>query len=285
MVWHIFHFGDRFELPEDMRACRKGPLQFVRLFVAGANDNESHIFKEQWSMLDREENTLLLEGAFIRLLKWAGRRERKFRGYLLNEHYAPATPTQISRVLGLERSKSAGVLGILAKYNLIERVAMPDFAAVVDEPEEKGQPRKGTKGNSQQPTAKSQQPDKTEADGAGGGGRKPAAPAQSFGDDKLDKLYDPECKEFAGEVFVKIFGRAPKAGVLEDHREMGSFASAWSRAQTAGLKPSRLTTLWEKSMKQADKTGRARRMGKVNSPGAVWTSVFNGRVTGMQNAK
>ncbi len=271
LVWHVFHFGERFELAEDMRMCRKGPLQFVRLFVAGANDNESHISIEQWAMLDREENTLILEAAFIRILKHAARRSRKYRGYVLNEHYRPATTAQIARIVKLDVSATARAIKVLAKYNLIERVAMPDFDSIPDEPDP---PRKGTKG-----TDKSKKP---EADGAGGIAAEGDAPAASL---DLDKIYDPECREFAGEVFVKIFGRAAKAGVRADHREVGAFANAWCRAQTAGLKPSQLQALWDKSIKEAEKTGRANRRGRAKKPGAVWMKIFNGRLAGMENGK
>lgn len=285
-VWHIFHFGERYELPEDMRACRKGPLQFLRLFVTGANDNESHISMEQWAMLDLEDDTLILEAVFIRLQKHAARRSRKYRGYLLNEMYLPMTTAQISRVVKLDVSETAAAIKVLAKYNLIERVAMPDFDSVPDEPESEDRRQKsegrGQKSEDGSQKTKSKTQPKTEADGAGGSAAKRAAPAASL---DLDKLYDPECKKFAGEVFVKIFGKAPKAGVRVDHREMGAFASAWCRAQTAGLKPSQLTTLWNKSMKEAEKTGRVNRMGKTKKPGAVWMKIFNGRLLGMTPKK
>ena len=285
-VWHIFHFGERFELSEDMRMCRKGPLQFVRLPVAGANDNESHVLIEQLGALDCQGDTLVLEAVFWRMVRQAGRRSRKYRGYLLNERYLPMTTTQISRIVKLSVGETARVLKVLARYNLIERAPMPDFAAMADGPEEEGEtPRKW-----QKPKGKGQKPKKTEADGAGGGAVKGAAPAQSKrtappDEGQLDKMHDPKCEEFAGEVFVKVFGRTPKTGVLEDRRELCAFAAAWSRAQTAGLKPSQMDMLWAKSTKEADRTGRARRMGKVNSPGAVWMKVFNGRLQGMRPKK
>ena len=282
-VWHIFHFGERFELPEDMRVCRKGPLNFVKLFVVGANDNESHIFSEQWAMLERQDDTLVLEAVFVRLLKQAARRSRKYRGYILNEHYQPATTGQISRIVKLTVAETARVLKVFKKYNLIERVAMPDFDAVADEPPDPPQdpPRKGTggaKGEGQKPKAKGQKPTNTDVDGGGVGAEKGAAPPSSL---DLDKLYDRDGVDFAAQVFVRIFERAANPDNMADRRELASFAGAWNRGLIAKLKPGKLDSLWEKSMKTAE----TRRVKKGGKPGAVWMQIFNGRLKGMTPKK
>ncbi len=282
LVWHIFHFGERFELPRGMQACRNGPLQFVKLPVLGdPYDNESHILLEQLGMLECQDNTLVLEGVIWRLVRQAGWRSRKYRGYLLNERYLPMTPTHISRVLGLKLSESAGVLHTLAKYNLIERIPMPDFAAVTDEPEEKEQPQKGTKGaKDQKPKGKGQKPNKTDVDGGGVGANEGAAPPSSL---DIDKLCDRSGMAFGEEVFGMLFERRANLHSLNDRRELAAFAGCWNRAVLASLKPSQLNKLWEKSINviPTDK----RRVMKAKNPCAAWTSIFNGRLTGMKNAK
>ncbi len=283
LVWHIFNFGERFELPAGMKACQKGPLQFLKLPVAGdPYDNESHILVEQWRMLDREDNTLVLEAVLIRLWKHAGRWSRKYRGYLLNEHYRPATNRQISRIVKLTVAETAKVLKVFKKYNLIERVAMPDFDAVADEPEgvtdpikkdqkgAEGPPRKGTKGT--------KKTNKTDVDGGGAGAEGGAAPPSSL---DLDKLYDRDGVDFAAQVFVRIFERASNPDKLVDRRELASFAGAWNRALIARLKPGQLDKLWEKSMKTAE----TRRVKKGTKPGAVWMKIFNGRLLGLSGEK
>ena len=276
LVWHVFNFGERFELPAGMKVCQKGPLQFLKLPVAGdPYDNESHILLEQWSMLDREDNTLVLEAVLIRLWKHAGRWSRKYRGYLLNEHYRPSTTAQIARIVKLNISPTARALKVLKKYNLIERVVMPDFGAVADEPQdETDEPQKdaqGAKGEGQKST-------KTDVDGGGAGAEKGAAPPSSL---DLDKLYDRDGVDFADQVFVRIFERAANPDKLVDRRELAAFAGAWNRALIARLKPGKLDSLWEKSMKTAE----TRRVKKGDKPGAVWMKIFNGRLVGMTPEK
>ncbi len=282
-VWHIFHFGERFELAAGTKVCKNGPLQFVKLPVVGdPYDDESHILVEQLAMLECQGDTLALEGAFWRLVRQAGWRSRKYRGYLLNEQYLPMTTTQIARVVGLTVAETAKVLKVLAKYNLIERVAMPDFG--VTDPSNKAtrdfttKDTKNTKENGQRPKANSQKPTETDVDEAGSGAAQGAAPAESL---DIDKLYGSDGMDFANQVYAKIFGREPKLDRREPRREIGSFAGAWNRALIAGLKPRQLEALWEKSMKEAD----SRRVKKAKKPGAAWMHIFNGRLMGMSPKK
>ncbi len=280
LVWHVFNFDERFELPAGMKACQKGPLQFLRLFVAGANDNESHIFGEQWAMLDHEANTHVLEAAFIRLLKRAARRSRKYRGYILNEHNRPATTGQIARIVKLDSSQTAKVLAVFKKYNLIERVVMPDFDAVADQPQDEPeeQPQKGTKQQNSKSSIENSKPKETDVDGTGGSAAKGAAPVQSL---DIDKLYDRDGMDFACEIFIRIFERAANPDTLKDRRELAAIAGAWNRALTAKLKPGKLNSLREKSMKTAE----TRRVKKGDKPGAVWMKIFNCRLLGMRPEK
>jgi len=98
---------------------------------------------------------------------------------------------------------------------------------------------------------------------------------------QLDSLYDPKCKEFAGDIFIKLFGRTPDPDQREHCREFGCFVHAWSAAQMGGLRPFDLAELRTKSMKEAAKIGRASRQGKVNKPGAVWCNSYHPRLRKM----
>jgi hypothetical protein len=178
---------------------------------------------------------------------------------------------------------------VLAKYNLIERVAMPDFVSVPDEPESEARSQKPgdrsqktevrrqkTEDRSQKPKSKSQ---KTDADGTGDSAVKSAVPVSPLDIDKLWRGWS----DFAEQVFVMVFDRPADTGRLVDRRELAALAGAWNRALLAKLKPLQLEELWEKSVKM--KTADIRRLRKAKKPGAAWMTIFNGRLAGMTNKK
>ena len=79
-IWHIFRFGERFELPDDWRTLRKSPLLFTKDFVGSGNDDESISFVQQMQMLDGYDNHLMLKGAFGELKRITANRSRCSRG-------------------------------------------------------------------------------------------------------------------------------------------------------------------------------------------------------------
>ena len=96
--------------------------------------------------------------------------------------------------------------------------------------------------------------------------------------DQLVKVYDPECKAFAVEIYEAIRCEYP-ADSVDCRAELGNFAAAWSKAQTAGLPPSMLQGLWTKSVKEAKALGvKRRRVHFKKSPEAVWRYAFNRRL-------
>ena len=119
-----------------------------------------------------------------------------------------------------------------------------------------------------------------------GGARKdsksnPTEPPR-VGFNRVEKLYDPSCQEFAGKIYREL--RIPHAmDSSEGHRELGNYATAWSLTQAAGLQPAQLATLWDKSVREATAIGLKykRRVRFTKSPGAVWRSIFNKRLAAM----
>lgn len=126
-VWHVFRFRERFELADDQRFCRKGPIIYARDYVTPADD-ESCLYLEQIATLRRERDGLELEGAWSRLRAMASRRSRAYRGFLLNERFEPATTSELARtVLYVTPKRAEKILRTLEAIGLIERLDVPDW--------------------------------------------------------------------------------------------------------------------------------------------------------------
>ena len=96
---------------------------------------------------------------------------------------------------------------------------------------------------------------------------------------QLDRLYDPECQEFAAAIYAGLKVPHPPDSP-EGRRELCNYAAAWSKAQTSGIPPSGLMDLWARSVKEAETLGNKRRRVKfTKGPEAVWRSTFNKRLS------
>ena len=126
-VWYIFQFKERFELPDDVRFCRRGPLQFVREYVGSGQTDVSITYKQQLEAVKTSPNRHILRSIFDDLREIAANRSRCYRGYLLDEKNQPATEKKIAQWVGLEPSECRRVLKELADIGLIERVPLPEF--------------------------------------------------------------------------------------------------------------------------------------------------------------
>lgn len=118
---------------------------------------------------------------------------------------------------------------------------------------------------------------------AGGGAEMhdPHAPPCSVNDviGQLERLYDPECQEFAAAIYAGLKVPHPPDSP-EGRRELCNYAAAWSKAQTSGIPPSGLMDLWARSVKEAETLGNKRRRVKfTKGPEAVWRSTFNKRLS------
>jgi len=126
-VWHVFRFRERFELADDQRFCRKGPLIYARDYVSAADD-ESAAYLQQLQALGRHRNALELEGAWVRLRRAASGRSRAYRGYLLTPDNRPASDAEIGRtVLFCDARRASRILNTLAEVGLLEQVCCPIF--------------------------------------------------------------------------------------------------------------------------------------------------------------
>lgn len=178
-IWHIFHFGKRFELPDDFRSCRRSPLMFTKDFVGGGSDDESISFQLQMAIIDGHKDRLMLRGAFGVLKTLAANRSRCYRGYLLDEKMGPASERRISQWLGLEPTATRKVLKILEDAGLIERIDVPKWDLTVNDVPNKDP--NGKKKATQKPgTAARTAVTKPKTRG----NRSPRAAAENSGDDR-----------------------------------------------------------------------------------------------------
>ncbi len=162
-IWHIYEFDQRFELAEDTRVCRKGPLLYCREAVSNSDDSTKD-YRLQLLALRRYENHLELYGAFIALRNQAADRSRAYRGYLLNGRRQPAAIGDICDWLGVRPQEVRKILKQLQAVGLIERVELPQFDVSKNErPGETGSPEK---------SGKVQSPLKREGNGNGKGKEK-----------------------------------------------------------------------------------------------------------------
>lgn len=133
-VWHVYRFTERFELADDQRFCRKGPLIFSKDYVSPADD-ESVAYLRQVDALTRHRNGLELEGAWVRVRRAASARSRAFRGYLLTAEDRPMSDAEIGRtILFCEPRRASRLLKSLADVGLIEHVICPTFDLSLNEP-------------------------------------------------------------------------------------------------------------------------------------------------------
>ena len=99
----------------------------------------------------------------------------------------------------------------------------------------------------------------------------------------LEKLYDPDARTFAAEVFRGL-GVTFIPGSREAKRELANFASAWGHALQSRLGPGQLATLWEHSIRSAQRLGRRPRSKFRKGREAVWRHTFNRRLAAAINA-
>lgn len=139
MVWHVCRFRERFELPDDLRFCRKGPLVYCRDYVSPCDD-ESASYLREIDAVTRHRNALEIIGAWSLIRRAASARSRAFRGYLLTADNRPMSDAEIGRtILFVEPRRASRILKALAEAGLLEQVCCPIFDLSENEaPQNKG---------------------------------------------------------------------------------------------------------------------------------------------------
>lgn len=173
-VWVIFRFKERFELPDDSRFCRKGPLMFIREYVGSGQNDEAINYKRQITACKASPNRYTLLAVFGDLRDIAANYSRAFRGYILDEKFEPAGINKIAGWIGLSIKESGKILKELEQIGLIEKVPIPKFNLSVNN---EGGEKKGKKQKSRAPTRKLEKvraplKNKKDKSGIGNGKRK-----------------------------------------------------------------------------------------------------------------
>ncbi len=135
-VWRIFHFGERFELSENIRKCRKSALEFSRDFIGDAGGDEAVGYQRQFSLLQDGDGLEfgLLYGLYRLLVNMAAKQSRAFRGYLLDARNRPLSDAQIGKLLHVETRRMSKILRQFASVDLLERVELPEFDLSMNDP-------------------------------------------------------------------------------------------------------------------------------------------------------
>lgn len=141
-VWHIVRFRERYEMPDDYRSFRKGPLYYTKDFVVNGGDDESASAYQQMCVLKSKPNRLVLRGAFADLKEIAANKSLTYRGYLLDEHFLPANDLKISHWLCVQIRTAKKILKDLEEIGLIEHINMPHFDLNDDKLPDKGKESK-----------------------------------------------------------------------------------------------------------------------------------------------
>jgi hypothetical protein len=135
-VWRIFHFQQRYELPDDMRACRQSGLQYTKRFVGVAGGDEAVGYQSQFGMLQNGDGleSCTLEGIYGRLVTMAAQHSRAKRGYLLDADDKPLSYVQIGKLLNINARTMSKYMRLFESVKLIEKVEMPEFDMRLNEP-------------------------------------------------------------------------------------------------------------------------------------------------------
>ena len=135
-VWRIFHFKERFELPENIRKCRRSALEFSRDFVSDGAGDEAVGYQRQFALLSNGDGLEfgMLYGLYRLVVNMSAKQSRALRGYLLDAKKQPLSDGQIGKLLKIPTKRMSKILRQFASVDLLERVELPEFDMSVNEP-------------------------------------------------------------------------------------------------------------------------------------------------------
>jgi len=129
MVWRIFHFEERFELPENIRKCRKTALEFTRDFVGDLGGDEAVGYQRQFALLTNGDGLehAQMYGLYRLLVNMSAKQSKAYRGYLLDARKRPLSVSQIAKLLHIHPATMKKYLRRLESVDLLEYVDLPEF--------------------------------------------------------------------------------------------------------------------------------------------------------------
>ncbi len=128
-VWHITDFRELFELPDDLRKDRPGPLSYTKSFVTLTGFSKGHEIAhfERMEELKSRAERHLLRSVFEDLKNWSGKKTIEHRGYLLTTAGQPATYDYLSAQLKVSVEELKQAMQILAEIGLIDRMPIGEL--------------------------------------------------------------------------------------------------------------------------------------------------------------
>jgi len=128
-VWRIFHFTQRYELPEDVKICRKSGLLYVKLFVGISAGDEAVGYEQQMQMCCNGDGqqSAMIEGLYSKLVKMAGKHSYYRRGYLIDAAGEPLTVSGLAKILNFPPATMKKWIRRFEDVRLLERVDLPEF--------------------------------------------------------------------------------------------------------------------------------------------------------------
>lgn len=125
-VWHITDFAELYELADDIRKKRSGPLRFTRSLVTlspFASDAESRHFERMRCLRARPERHLL-RSVFEDLKNWVAAKPFGMRGFLVTAEGKAAGCDYLAQQLMLSVDDLKQALPVLERLGFLERIPM-----------------------------------------------------------------------------------------------------------------------------------------------------------------
>lgn len=134
-VWRIFRFTERYELPEDVKICRKSSLHYVKLFVGISAGDEAVGYEQQMAMMCNGDGqqSAMIEGLYGKLVKMAGKHSYYRRGYLIDAAGEPLTVSMLARLLNFPQPTMKKWIKRFEQVRLLEKVEQPDFEKLLED--------------------------------------------------------------------------------------------------------------------------------------------------------
>jgi hypothetical protein len=124
--WHITNFKELFELTDDIRKKRPGPLTYTKsvVTVSGKSNPAEVIHYERMRDLKSRPNRHLLRSVFEDLKNWTGGKHYGQRGYLITTNCKPACYRYLSAQLTIEVKELREAMTELEQIGLLEKVTI-----------------------------------------------------------------------------------------------------------------------------------------------------------------
>jgi hypothetical protein len=146
-VWQVTDFGELFELSDDIRKKRSGPLTFTKsvVTVSGLSKETEVKHFERMRDLKSRPNRHLLRSVFEDLKNWTGGKHYGQRGYLITTDCKPASYIYLAAQLAVDSKDLQKAMLELEQIGLLERVNLngqfKDSGLVRTEPDIAGRKR------------------------------------------------------------------------------------------------------------------------------------------------